>query len=289
MTKRPPELERLLDEIRPCESVLVAFSAGVDSTLVLRAAVDALGPDRVLAVTGRSAAVPPWELEAAPELAVACGARHVFLDTAELDSPEYVANGPDRCYHCKTELFGRLWPLAKAEGLRCVIDGTNLDDRGTYRPGLRARKEQAIVSPLAEAGLRKEMVRELSRWYGLDTAEKPASACLSSRFPYGTPVTPEGLAQVADAEQRMRELGFVQFRVRHHGDLARLEVDPGELDRASRPEVRSVIVRELKAAGYRWVALDLEGYRTGSLNEILSPRISVLTAPAASVDGEPSH
>jgi uncharacterized protein len=259
------ELERWLCE---CESVLVAFSGGVDSTLVLRAAVEALD-DRVLAVTGRSLSVPDWELEEAKELAATMGARHRILDTEELFDPRYAANSSDRCYFCKSELFTKLEPIRVAEELAVVIDGTNADDLGDHRPGMRARQEQGIRSPLVEVGLTKEEVREISRRFGLPTAEKPAFACLASRFPYGTPVTAGGLKKVAAAEDGVRRLGFRQFRVRHHGDVARLELGPSEIDRALDREIRAKLVQGLKAAGYRWVALDLEGYRTGSLNEIL--------------------
>ncbi len=268
---RPAELDPLLERLRALESTVVAFSAGVDSTLVLRACVEALGRQRVLAVTGRSPAVPPWELEDAPGLAEACGADHVFVDTQELESPDYVANAPDRCYHCKTELFGTLEPIRLERGLRCIVDGTNTDDLGDHRPGMRARRERDIVSPLVDAGLDKAAVRRLSRYFGLDTAEKPALACLASRFPYGTEVTREGLARVGAAELAIRALGFENFRVRHHDDLARLEVDPGDLDRAAVPAMRSEIARALKGVGYRWVALDLDGYRSGSLNDVLVP------------------
>jgi len=262
-------LKKILAE---CERVIVAFSGGVDSTLVLRAAHDALG-DRVLAVTGRSPSVPSWEIEEAMDLARQMGAAHRILETDELSRSEYVRNEPDRCYHCKTELFERLERLAEEECFPWVVDGTNLDDLGDHRPGMRARQEHRVRSPLVEARMTKEDVRRCSREYGLPTADKPAFACLASRFPYGTPVTLEGLQRVEAAEKVVRDLGFRQFRVRHHGDVARLEVEPAELARAFDPEVRARIVRGLRDAGYRYVSLDLEGYRSGSLNEVLPARI----------------
>jgi uncharacterized protein len=265
-------LARLKNILQECERVIVAFSGGVDSTLVLRAAHDALG-DQVLAVTGRSPSVPSWEIEEAIDLARSIGAAHRILDTAELARAEYVRNAPDRCYHCKTELFERLAALAREENYRWVVDGTNLDDLGDHRPGMRARREQGVRSPLIEAKLTKEDVRACSREYGLPTAEKPAFACLASRFPYGTPVTLEGLKRVEAAEKAVRDLGFRQFRVRHHDDVARLELEPADLTRALDPDVRARLVRGLRDAGYRYVSLDLEGYRSGSLNEVLPATI----------------
>jgi uncharacterized protein len=244
----------------------------VDSTLVLRAAAEALG-SRVLAVTGRSPAVPERELSEAQALAESFGVAHQFVDTAELERPGYVANGPDRCYHCKSELFDTLERMRAERGLRWIVDGTNRDDLGDHRPGMLARRERGIRSPLVEAEMSKEDVRAASRLLGLSTAEKPAMPCLASRLPYGTAVTPEALARVEAAEERVRALGFRQFRVRHHDDLARLEVDPAELDRACTSDVRAAITRALKEVGYRWVALDLDGYRTGSLNEVLTIRV----------------
>jgi uncharacterized protein len=210
--------------------------------------------------------VPARELEEARALAEAFGAAHRFLDTKEMEREGYRVNGVDRCYHCKSELFDQLEAVRAREGWRWIIDGTNHDDLGDHRPGLLARRERGIRSPLVEAAMTKEDVREMSRLLGLSNAEKPASPCLASRLPYGTVVTPEALARVAAAEERVRALGFRQFRVRHHGDLARLEVDAAELDRALEPTVRAELARGLKEAGYRWVAVDLEGFRSGSLN-----------------------
>ena len=263
---------------------LVAFSGGVDSTLVLRLAADG-GADRVLAVTGRSPAVPASELAEAIELARQIGVEHRILDTDELSSPGYVANESDRCYHCKTELFGKLEELRNAEGFSVVLDGTNAEDLDDHRPGWKARRENRVLSPLAEAGLTKDEIREASRRLGLPTSSKPAMACLASRIPYGTPVTPERLARVEAAEAHLAGLGFRQFRVRHHGEVARIEVDPAEMGRLDDTGLRERVVEGVKAAGYRWVALDLEGYRTGSLNEGLLKKI-VPNQVAIATDGE---
>jgi uncharacterized protein len=266
------KLARLREILRECESCVVAFSGGADSALVLHVAVDVLG-DRALAITGRSPSVPPWELEDARTLVEGMGAEHRVLDTDELSDPRYVANGPDRCYWCKSELFDKLERIRRETGARWIVDGTNADDLGDHRPGIKARRERGIRSPLVEVGMTKVDVRAASARYGLPTADKPAAACLASRFPYGTEVTAEGLARVAAAEDRVRKLGFRQLRVRHHGDVARLEVDPAEIPRLLDSDLRRRVVEGVREAGYRYVALDLEGYRTGSLNEILPARI----------------
>jgi uncharacterized protein len=248
------------------DSVLVAFSGGVDSTFVVAAAHDALG-DRALAVTGLSPAVPESEAEEARELAALIGVRHETIETHEMDRPGYVENSPRRCYHCKDELFSRLGALAAERRIAQVVDGCNVDDLGDHRPGREAADERGVRSPLVEAGLTKEEVRALSRERGLPTWDKPAMACLSSRLPYGTHITVEALDQIGAAEAFIRSLGVRQLRVRHHGDIARIEADREGIDILSQPENREPVVERLKAIGYRYVTLDLAGFRSGSMNE----------------------
>lgn len=244
--------------------VLVAFSGGVDSTFLLAAAIDCLGRENVLAVTGLSPSVPAAERDEAAALAGRLGARHAFIDTGEFERPEYVANTADRCYFCKTDLFERLNGMAHVEGCAWVLDGANLDDLGDVRPGREAARLQGVRSPLVEAGLCKADIRALSRWMDLPTWEKPAMACLASRIPHGTPVTIERLGQVEAAESALRALGFRQVRVRHHEAIARIELSaPAERARLLDPALSADVVRRLKAAGYRYVVLDLEGYRPG--------------------------
>jgi uncharacterized protein len=247
-------------------SVVVAFSGGTDSAYLAWVASSVLG-DRVLCVTADSASYPSRHRQIAIDFARRFHLRHEFVETAEIENPGYRANTPDRCFHCKQELFTHLTRLARERGLAAVLDGANADDRGDYRPGRRAAKQRGVASPLDDAGLTKDEIRELSRRAGLPTWNQPASACLSSRIPYYSEVTPEKLRTIERAEDVLRSCGFRIYRVRHHDNLARVELGPDEMARALDPAVREVIVRDIKAAGYQYVALDLQGYRMGSLNE----------------------
>ncbi|TCJ18465.1 ATP-dependent sacrificial sulfur transferase LarE [Rubrobacter taiwanensis] len=270
MSRAEENLKRLEEIVGRYESALVAFSGGVDSSLALAAAVRTLGPERVLAVTSDNETYLPSELEPAREFAESLGVEHLIVETRELDNPDYARNPANRCYFCKSTLYSDLARLAAERGYACVIDGANADDEGDYRPGRQAARELGVVSPLSEAGLSKEEVRELARHLGLPTWDKPALACLSSRFPYGQKITPEKLQQVARAEEYLRSRGFRQVRVRHHGEIARLEVGDDELERAFAE--RKEIVAGLRDAGFLYVALDLAGYRSGSLNAALKKR-----------------
>lgn len=252
-------------------SVVVAFSGGVDSAYLAAVANDVLG-EGALCVTADSPSYPARHRELALGLAGQCRLRHEFVATSEMSSPEYTANPSNRCYYCKQELFGQLTALARARGFAVVVDGNNADDRGDYRPGRQAAREQGVRSPLDEAGLTKADIRELSRRLGLPTWDLPASACLSSRIPYGAEVTVEKLRMIEQAEDALHSLGFRHCRVRHHGDVARLELGDDDMRRALGDEVRRAIVEALKAVGYRFISLDLQGYRTGSLNEVLPIR-----------------
>ncbi|MFQ5858200.1 MAG: ATP-dependent sacrificial sulfur transferase LarE [Anaerolineae bacterium] len=260
------KLGRLEEIIRPLGRAIIAFSGGVDSTLVLKVAYDVLGDD-VLGVTAVSPSLARAELEEAIELARHIGAPHRLLETHEVEDPNYAANPANRCYFCKAEVHDALLELATQEGYAYILDGTNVDDMGDFRPGQKAAQERGVRAPLKEAGLTKRDVRVLARHLGLPNWNKPAAACLSSRIPYGKPVTVAALRQIETAEAVLRDLGFRHLRVRHHEDLARIEVSPDDFDRLL--AVREEAVRRLKEAGYTYVTLDLLGYRTGSLNEVL--------------------
>jgi uncharacterized protein len=246
-------------------SVVVAYSGGVDSAYLACVAGEMLG-DRALAVTADSASYPERHRRLAVQIARQFGLRHEIIHTNELERPDYRANPVNRCYYCKHELYTHLARIA-ADRQAVVVDGNNADDRGDYRPGRQAAREFGVRSPLDEADLGKDEIRELSRRAGLPTWDEPASACLSSRIPYHTEVTDEKLRMIERAEEALRTLGFRVCRVRHHDELARLEIGRDEMARALEPEVGAAIVREIKAIGYRYVSLDLQGYRTGSLNE----------------------
>jgi pyridinium-3,5-biscarboxylic acid mononucleotide sulfurtransferase len=252
----------LLEEF---ESVCIGYSGGVDSVFLAWSAVDVLGRSRVLAVTGRSAAYPAVQHRVAVECAARFGIPHLEVETHELTIPGYTANAPSRCYHCKDELWSTLAGVARERGLRTLVDGSNADDATDHRPGARAGREHGVRSPLQEVGLTKAEIRELSRRAGLPTWDQPASPCLASRVAYGLAVTPERLAQVERAEAALRRRGLREFRVRHHGDVARVEVAPAEL--AGAVDVLAPAVPELQALGFDRVLLDVEGYRRGALNE----------------------
>jgi pyridinium-3,5-biscarboxylic acid mononucleotide sulfurtransferase len=275
--ERLAELERIL---APHGSALVAFSGGVDSSLALAVAARALPKEKVLAVTSNNETYLPSELNLAREFAESLGVEHLVVDTRELDNPDYASNPTNRCYFCKSTLYTDLANLAAEKGYACVVDGANKDDEGDYRPGRKAARELGVVSVLSEAGMTKAEVREMAKHLDLPTWDKPALACLSSRFPYGQEITPEKLSQVARAEEFLRRENFRQVRVRHHGEIARLEVGPEELERAF--AMREEISAELLDAGFLYVTLDLAGYKSGSLNAALEMNKSKKALPLIS-------
>jgi pyridinium-3,5-biscarboxylic acid mononucleotide sulfurtransferase len=274
LERRPvPDTEslagRLVEVVRGYGSCAVAFSAGVDSTVVAKAAKLALG-DRAVAVTGVSASLAGGELDEARRLAALIGIRHEVLDTHELADPDYLKNAPDRCYHCKSELYDKIEPLAKRLGLAVIVNGANRDDLGDYRPGMASAAERLVRSPLVECGLGKAEVRGLAAYWELPIWDKPAMPCLSSRIAYGEEVTPERLAMIDKAERALRATGLRELRVRYHkGDLARIEVPADALEMLLREPLHSQLVAELKEAGFKFITLDLEGFRSGSQNLVL--------------------
>jgi uncharacterized protein len=260
----------LQSTLRELQSVVIGYSGGVDSTLLLKVSTNVLG-NKALAVIGKSETYPTREYEEAVKLAQSFGANYIEVRTEETDDLKFQSNPVDRCYFCKTELFSKLTDIAEEYGIPWIADGTITDDVGDFRPGMRAKKEHNVRSPLLEVNMSKHDVRELSRFLGLPTWDKQSFACLSSRFPYGQSITKESLMKIDAAENLLRDLGFRYFRVRHHDDrTARLEVGKEEITRLLDDELRDTVVREMKKLGFVYVTLDLQGYRTGSMNEVLT-------------------
>lgn len=268
-------IEELEHRIRSLESCIVAFSGGVDSSLVAALAARAVG-ERALAVTAVSPALASGELDGARDVALAVGIRHELVTTAELEREGYRQNDRDRCYHCKTELYDRLSALAERRGYAAVLSGANADDLGDWRPGLRAAEEHGVVHPLLEAGVGKDEVRRMARRLGVPSADKPASPCLASRIPYGTPVDPDVLAQIDRAELAVKRLGYRVLRVRHHGSLGRVELAADELPRALTAEGRRSVLEAVLSAGYADAAIAEEPFRSGSLNAGFAKRLNVV-------------
>lgn len=269
-----PKLDKLRALFTPMRSVMVAFSGGVDSTFLLKVAHDTIG-ERAIALTTTSPTMPEQDRDTAIKMAHQIGAAHLVIDSNELEIPGYAANPINRCYLCKSNLFEVCEAKAAELGIDTIVDGLNLDDLHDYRPGMKAASERRVRHPLVEAELTKAEIRDLSLSMGLETWDRPASPCLSSRFPYGTEITPEGLRKVAQGENLLHALGFRVARVRYHGDVARIELEQNQIERVFEPEIRNKVESEFKKIGFRFVTIDLKGFRSGSLNEgIIDPRVS---------------
>ena len=266
LLQKRSDLVNILEQMR---SVIVAYSGGVDSAFLAAVANEALGR-KALSVTAVSPSLAPSELDEATDLANRIGLNFMTIETNEIERPDYQANNPDRCFFCKDELYTHLVRFAEEESFDSIVNGTNVDDLGDYRPGIEAAKQYGVRSPLVEAELTKDDIRALSRDMDLPTWDKPAQACLSSRIPYGTTVTVEALTKIAKAEQFLRSKGFKQLRVRHHETIARIEIEPSDFSAITSEPLRSEINQEFKNIGYSYITLDLDGFRSGSLNEILS-------------------
>lgn len=264
--------EQLREIFRELESVIVAYSGGVDSSYVAYVANAELGP-RAVCITGESASLPVFQRAEIDRVVEKFGFQHEVIQTEELENPSYRANNPDRCFFCKDELYTKLESVARGRGIQTIVDGSTTDDLGDYRPGRRAAAQHAVRSPLIEVGLSKSEVRELSRRATLPTWDKPASPCLSSRIAYGTTVTIERLSKVDRGEEILREFGFREFRVRHHDQLVRLEIATVEMDQILRPEIFKQLASRFRELGFKYVTLDLEGFRSGSMNEVLDNRM----------------
>ena len=263
--------QKLKDNIKELGSVAIAYSGGVDSTFLLKVAADVLG-NKVIAITAKSTTYPEREFKEAVKYIGDIGAKHIVIISEELEIEGFAKNPIDRCYFCKKELFSKVRKVADDNNINAVLDGSNADDVSDYRPGMKAANELKVISPLKDVGLTKDNIRELSKRLGLPTWNKPAFACLSSRFPYGNEITVEKLSMVERAEQFLLDLGFRQIRVRHHGDIARVEVNVEERSKFFSIEMMDKVANELKSIGFKYVTLDLLGYRTGSMNEVLSEK-----------------
>jgi len=267
------KLKKLQHILKSMNSILVAYSGGVDSTLLLKIAKDVLD-DQVLAVTAISPTFTKRENQAARNIAKMIKVKHKRVKTHELDCPDFTRNPPNRCYFCKRELFSLLKSIAKKEGCKSVVEASNRDDEKDFRPGLKALKELGIRSPLREAGFSKKEIRQLSKKLDLPTFDKPSLACLASRFPYGQPIDRKKLLMVEQAEEYLHTLNFKQCRVRHHGSIARIEVEPEDINQFQKNKVREMVIKEFKKLGFTYITLDLEGYRSGSMNEGLTKRLN---------------